>query len=297
MEHSMDTKLQVNFPPDPNPRKPRFAVPPGSWDTHFHVYAPHLFPFAEKRRMTPPAAPVEHYLKIAAAIGLQRGVIVQPSVHGNSTDVVLDAVAKSEGRLRGMIIAVPTLSAHQVKALHAGGVRGVRFTARRGHGNRFDGDLFHRTAELVAPYRWSLDLQIDDDTIIEIADLIREAPLPVIIDTFGHIDARKGMDQPALRTLLDLLGGKDVYVKIHGANRFLEWGVPYGQIVELAQTLIGTAPNRILWGTDWPHPDVFEPNQMPNDGDLINMLLDFAPDETVRNKILVENPAHLFDFD
>ena len=293
----MDSKLQVYFPPDPNPRKPRFVVPPGSWDTHLHVYAPHLFPFAEKRRAIPPAAPVEHYLKISSAIGLQRGVIVQPSVHGNSTEVVLDAVAKSEGRLRGMIIAKPTLTANQVKALHAGGVCGLRFTARRKQGNSFDRELFHRTAELVKPYRWSLDLQIDDDTIIEIADMIRDAPLPVIIDTFGYIDARKGMDQPALRTLLDLLGGKDFYVKIHGANRFLAWGVPYGQIVELARTLIGKAPNRILWGTDWPHPGVFEPNQMPNDGDLINMLLDFAPDETVRNKILVDNPAHLFDFD
>jgi predicted TIM-barrel fold metal-dependent hydrolase len=293
----MDSKLQVYFPPDPNPRKPRFVVPPGSWDTHFHVYAPHLFPFPEKRRTIGPAAPVEHYLKIASAIGLQRGVIVQPSLHGDSTDVVLDAVAKSAGRLRGMIIAMPTLTANHVKALHAGGVRGVRFNARRGQGNSFSRDLFHRTAELVKPHRWILDLQIDDDTIIEIADMIREVPFPVIIDTFGYIDARKGMDQPALCMLLDLLGRKDFYVKIHGANRFLALGVPYGQIVELARTLIGKAPNRILWGTDWPHPGVLEPNQMPNDGDLINMLLDFAPDEAVRNKILVDNPAHLFDFD
>ena len=293
----MDYNLLVNFPPDPNPNPPRFAVPPGSWDTHFHVWAPHLFPFAENRRYTPPAAPVEHYLKISTAIGLERGVIVQPSVHGNTTDVVLDAVAKSKGRLRGMIIAKSTLSADQVRVLHAGGVRGVRFNSRRGHGNSFDRELFHRTAELVKPYRWILDLQIDDDTIIESSDMIINAPLPVIIDTFGHIDARKGMDQPALRTLLRLLGEKDVYVKIHGANRFLAWGVPYEQIVELARTLIDQAPNRILWGTDWPHSEVFEPNHMPNDGDLISMLADFAQDEMVRKKILVDNPKNLFDFD
>src|SRR3954466_429741 len=99
----MDPKLRVTFPPDPTPRKPRLVAPPGSWDTHFHVYAPHLFPFAEKRRYTPPAAPVEHYLQINSAIGLQRGVIVQPSVHGTNTAVTVDAVAKSEGRLGGMI--------------------------------------------------------------------------------------------------------------------------------------------------------------------------------------------------
>ena len=99
----MDPKLLVTFPPDPNPRKPRLVAPPGSWDTHFHVYAPHLFPFAEKRRYTPPAAPVEHYLQIASAIGLERGVIVQPSVHGTDTRVTMHAVANSNGRLRGMV--------------------------------------------------------------------------------------------------------------------------------------------------------------------------------------------------
>jgi predicted TIM-barrel fold metal-dependent hydrolase len=296
----MDAKLLVNFPPDPNPKKPRLVAPPGSWDTHFHVWAPHLFPYAEKRRYTPPAAPVEHYLKIAHAIGLERGVIVQPSVHNNSTDVVTDAITKSAGRLRGMIIAKPSLTPDEAKRLHQAGVRGVRFNARHGHGNRFDAELLHRTAATVEPLGWILDLQIDDDTLVEIPNLIRSSYLPIIIDTFGHIDARKGLQQPAVSTLLDLIGGKQthspVYVKIHGANRFLEWGVPYELIVGLARTYIEVAPNRILWGTDWPHSEVMEPNRMPNDGDLIDMLLDYAPDEAIRRMILVDNPRSLFDF-
>lgn len=291
-----DPNLTVNFPPDPNPKKPRLVAPPGSWDTHFHVWAPHLFPFAEKRRYTPPAAPIEHYLKVAKAIGLERGVIVQPSVHANKTDVVVDAIAKSNGRLLGMIIAKPTLSFEEAKTLHAAGVRGVRFNARSGHGNRFDRSLFDHVLGVVRPLGWILDLQIDDGAIVELADMVRGSPLPVIIDTFGHIDARKGREQPALLTLLNLIGATDTYVKIHGANRFLAWGVPYDLIVGLARAFIARAPHRVLWGTDWPHSEVLEPNQMPNDGDLIDMLLDYAPDEGVRKKILVDNPKRLFEF-
>lgn len=291
-----DPNLTVNFPPDPNPKKPRLVAPPGSWDTHFHVWAPHLFPFAEKRRYTPPAAPIEHYLKVAKAIGLERGVIVQPSVHANKTDVVVDAIAKSNGRLLGMIIAKPTLSFEEAKTLHAAGVRGVRFNARSGHGNRFDRSLFDHVLGVVRPLGWILDLQIDDGAIVELADMVRGSPLPVIIDTFGHIDARKGREQPALLTLLNLIEATDTYVKIHGANRFLAWGVPYDLIVGLARAFIERAPHRVLWGTDWPHSEVLEPNQMPNDGDLIDMLLDYAPDEGVRKKILVDNPKRLFEF-
>ena len=293
----MDPKLLVNFPPDPNPHKPRLQAPPGSWDTHFHVWAPHLFPYADKRRYTPPAAPVEHYLKMARAIGLERGVLVQPSVHADRTELVLDAIVKSEGRLRGMIIAKPGLTRDDIARLHDGGVRGVRFASRKHHGNRFDRDLFDRTAELVAPFRWILDLQIDDETILETADMIRAATLPTIIDTMGHIDARKGLDQPALATLLELIGGPSTFVKLHGANRFLAWGVPYEQIVAVARAMVARAPHHILWGTDWPHSEVFEPNEMPNDGDLIDMLLDYAPDAAIRKKILVDNPKTLFDFD
>jgi predicted TIM-barrel fold metal-dependent hydrolase len=293
----MDPKLLVNFPPDPNPKQPRLKAPPGSWDTHFHVWAPHLFPYAEQRRYTPPAAPIEHYLKMARAIGLARGIIVQPSVHADRTDIVLDAVAKSQGALRGMIIAKPGLTEPEIAKLHEGGVRGVRFASRKGHGNRFDRDLFNRTAALVAPFGWILDLQIDDDAIIELADLIRAQHQPTIIDTMGHIDARKGLDQPALRILLDLVSGPSTYLKLHGANRFLEWGVPYADIVTVAQALVARAPHRMLWGTDWPHSEVFEPRQMPNDADLLDMLLDYAPDEATRKLILVDNPKGLFDFD
>lgn len=293
-----DPKDRVTFPPDPNPRVPKLKAPPGSWDTHFHVYGPpHVFPYAEKRAYTPPAAPVEHYLLINSALGLERGVIVQPAVHGTDTRVTVDAVAKSDGRLKGMIRVDPELSPERVRELHAAGVRGLRFPVAREHGNAFNPDLFNRTVAVMETKSWVVDMQINDDVIHENAEMIRSVPLPVVIDTWGRVDPMKGFDQPALGTLLDLLGEKHIYLKIHGANRYLERGVPYEKLVELAHVLIKKAPERILWGTDWPHSFVFEPRHMPNDGDLIDMLLDFAPDEADRRRILVDNPKGLFDFD
>jgi predicted TIM-barrel fold metal-dependent hydrolase len=291
----MDPKLRVTFPPDPNPHKPRLIAPPGSWDTHFHVYAPHLFPFAEKRRYTPPAAPVEHYLQINSAIGLERGVIVQPSVHGTNTAVTVDAVEKSGGRLRGMIRCDPNLTAGDVKRLYEAGIRGLRFPISRDLGDSLKEDLFHHNVALMEAVGWVVDMQIDSDVMVARADMIKRIKLPVIIDTWGRIDQRKTPDDDGFRVLVDLISNHNVYVKIHGTNRFLDRGVPYPDLVRTARALIAASPDHILWGTDWPHSEIFQANKMPNDGDLLDYLLDYAPDEAVRKKILVDNPARLFD--
>ena len=293
----MESKLRVNFPPDPNPRKLRFAPPPGTCDTHFHIYGPpHLFPYVEERLYTPPAAPIEHWFLIAKAVGIERGILVQPNVHGFAPAVTLDALARSDGRLRGMIRADPSLTAADVKALHGKGVRGIRFNFARHLGGKFDADRFRRIVGTVAPQGWPVDLHIDADLIEERAELIRWVPVPVVIDHFGRVDGRLGVDQPAFRVLLDLAGEGNVYVKISGADRLMARGSTYDNVVALARALIARAPDRIVWGTDWPHSNVFEPNRTPNDGDLMNMMLDFAPDEAVRHGILVDNPARLFGF-
>src|SRR5205807_10657807 len=128
------------------------------------------------------------------------------------------------------------------------------------------------------------------------AELIARVPLPVIIDHFAYVRSQTGEDKKVFTILFDLLGEKHVWLKISGADRLLSRGARYEEVVALARTLIGRAPDRIIWGTDWPHSNVFEHGRVPNDGDLLNMLLDFAPDETVRRKILADNPARLFEF-
>lgn len=291
----MEPKLRVPFPPDPNPRKPRIIAPPGSWDTHFHVYAPHLFPFAEKRRYTPPAAPVEHYLQINSAIGLERGVIVQPSVHGTNTAVTEHAVANSNGRLRGMIRSDPNLTIEDVKRLKDAGIIGLRFPISRDLGDSLKEEVFHHNVGLMRHVGWVVDMQIDADVMVEREDMIKRVGLPVIIDTWGRVDPRKGFDDPAFQVLVKLISNHDIYVKIHGTNRYLARGVPYADMIQTARALIAASPDHILWGTDWPHSEVFQPNKMPNDGDLIDMLLDYAPDEITRHRILVDNPVRLFD--
>jgi predicted TIM-barrel fold metal-dependent hydrolase len=291
-----DPNYKVNFPPDPNPRPPRFAVPAESWDSHFHVLAPHLFPYLEKRRYTPPAAPLEHYLAIARALGLDRGCVVQSSFHGTDSRVIGDAVARSDGRLKGMIRVDPDLTLQDIHRLHAAGIRGMRLPTLKGFGDSFDAGKFQKIVDLMQPVGWILSIQLGPQDIVEHAERIERAGIPVIIDTWARIDPRIGFDQPAFAALLTLLATAQVWVKIHGTNRFLEWGVPYGLMIDMAHRLIAAAPRRILWGTDWPHGGIFETNKMPNDGDLINMLIDYAPGEADRRRVLVDNPRALFDF-
>jgi predicted TIM-barrel fold metal-dependent hydrolase len=293
----MDSRLRVNYPPDPNPRKPKFKAPPKTCDTHFHVYGPpHLYPYVDKRRYTPPAAPLEHYLAMAAILGIERGVLVHPNVHGFENRMTLDSIARSDGRLRGMIRANPDLGPADLKSLHAAGVRGVRFNLVKTLGGAFDRKGFETIVSRLAPLGWPVCLHIDAELLEPSADMIRRVPLPVIIDHFGRCDARDGIDHPHFRTLLDLIGEANVHVKIACADRQITRGATLAQVADLAHALIARAPERIVWGTDWPHSMVFEPGKMPNDGDLMDMVPVFAPDEAVRNRILVETPAKLFDF-
>ena len=293
----MDAKLQVPFPPDPNPKKPRFTPPPGTCDTHFHVFGPpEVFPYIERRAYTPPAAPIEHYLSMAKAVGMERGVLVVPNVHGFENGVMHDAIAKAEGRLCGMIRANTDLTEADIRALHARGVRGIRFNFVGHRGGAFDAAFMHHAIGRLGTLPWAVDFHIDAHLIEEHAEKLARIEKNVVIDHFGTVDSRKAVDQPAFRVLLDLVTLPHVWVKISGADRRLYAGERYDDIVAMARALIAKAPDRIIWGTDWPHAYVYEAGRQINDGDLIGFLADFAPDETARRKILVDNPARLFGF-
>lgn len=293
----MATKFQVPFPPDPNPKQPRFTPPPGTCDTHFHVFGPpEVFPYVERRLYTPPAAPIEHYLSMAKAIGMERGVLVVPAVHGFENAVMHDALAKAEGRLRGMIRANADLTEADNRVLHGQGVRGIRFNAIRQLGGEFDTDAMKRIVSRIAALPWAVDFHIEAHLIEENAELLRRIDMPVVIDHFGQVDSRLGIGQSAFRVLLDLVALPHIWVKISGADRRLYAGERYEDVVAMARALIARAPDRIIWGTDWPHAYVYEAGRQINDGDLIGFMLDYAPDETVRRKILVDNPARLFGF-
>jgi predicted TIM-barrel fold metal-dependent hydrolase len=290
-------KLDVPFPPDPNPNAPNFIVPSGSWDTHFHLYGPpERFPYAETRLFTPPAAPFEHWQRISAAIGIARGVTVTPGIHGENNDVTLDAIERSEGSVRGVIRANAALTAQDIAALHRRGVRGMRFVFAANLGQKFDMQALQKNLAHIEACGWVMQFLVDGDAIEHHAGVIGNLPLPVLLDSYAGITAGRGIDQPAVRALFDLLARPNIYVKMMGADRDLNAGERYENIVALSRAIIAQAPDRVIWGSDWPHAYLYEANKVPNDGDLLSMLSDFAPDASVRKKILVDNPARLFDF-
>jgi 2-pyrone-4,6-dicarboxylate lactonase len=291
------SKLQVPFPPDPNPRKPHFKLPAGTCDTHFHTFGPpERFPYVDSRLYTPPAAPIEHWLGMARTVGIERGVLVVPAVHGFDNRPMHDALAKAEGRLKGMIRANPDLSEADNKALHAQGVRGIRFNYVGKLGGTFDQDEMLKICARVASLPWAVDFHIEPHLIEQHAELLRRIANPVIIDHFGLVTPSEGVDHPSFRVLLDLVALPHIHVKISGADRQLYAGEKYEHIGALGRALTARAPDRIIWGTDWPHAYVYEPGRMVNDGELVSWLADFVPDAAVRHKVLVDNPARLFGF-
>jgi predicted TIM-barrel fold metal-dependent hydrolase len=290
----LSVESEVPFPPNPNPGRPKFATPQGSWDTHFHVFGPpHRYPYAETRRYSPPAAPIEHWLEIAAAIGISRGIVVTPNVHDLDPTVTLDAIAKADGRLHGVIRADRDLTPERVRVLHAGGIRGLRFPFAKFVGRAFDASQVYNNVHLIEPLGWFAEFQIDDDELERHAELIGGLQVTVVIDQFGGIDPSRGVDQTAFRTLLDLLGHDNIWLKLICPDRYLNAGVKYQDIVAMSQAAIRKAPDRMIWGTDWPHPYIYKARMMPDDAALLDMLADFAPDQAEREDILVRNPCRL----
>jgi 2-pyrone-4,6-dicarboxylate lactonase len=292
------------MPPDPNTRKPSFSPPADSCDTHFHIFGPpEEFPFAPTRQYTPPAAPLEHYLNMTAVIGIDRGVVVQPSVHGLDNSVTLDAIKKSGGRFRGVARIDDRTPASAIKKLHEGGIRGVRFNLLDRPRGNVALDVFDRSVEQIAEFGWSVDLHIDPKNLLEQERRIRALPTPVVIDHLARVDPADGLSQPAFQLLLHLLKNDRCWVKVSGADKLCKSGVhsyqglPYIDVVPFARAAIAAAPDRVIWGTDWPHSNNFAPGKTPNDGDLTDLLFEFAPDEKIRKKILVDNPARLYGFE
>jgi 2-pyrone-4,6-dicarboxylate lactonase len=292
------------YPPDPNTRRPEFTPPPNSCDSHFHVFGPpEQFPFVSTHEYTPPAAPLEHYLKMIALIGITRAVVVQPSVHGLDNSATLDAVKNSNGQFRGVGRIDDKTPKEELQRLHDGGIRGVRFNLLDRPRGNVKLDVLDRCVEHVAAFGWSVDLHIDMKNLIEQENRIRNLPVPVVLDHIARVKPAEGVNQPGFRLLLELARLEHVWVKVSGADKICNtrvhdyFGLPFVDVIPYAQAVIAAAPDRIIWGTDWPHSNNFAPGHTPNDGDLVDLLGAFAPDERLRKKILVDNPAALYGFE
>ena len=285
-----------NIPgPNPDTRTPNFKMPAGACDSHCHVFGPAArFPFAADRSYTPPDAPKEALAALHGKLGISRAVIVQASCHGTDNSAALDAIAWSGGRWRGVAIVDDHVTDAELARLHAGGIRGVRFNFVEHLGGRPDMEVFNRVVSRLPGLGWHLVLHLDARDIEELSPMCRALPVPFIIDHMGRVEARGGLAQPAFRALLGLMELPNAWVKVCGSERVSSAGAPFTDSAPFAEALIRAAPDRVLWGTDWPHPNVGK--NMPNDGDLVDLVPLFAPDAALRQKLLVDNPARLYDF-
>ena len=291
------------YPPDPNTRKPSFTPPPDSCDCHFHVFGPpEQFPFLSTHEYTPPAAPLEHYLKMIDVIGIERAVVVQPSVHGLDNSATLHAIKNSGGKFRGVGRIDDKTPKSELLKLHDGGVRGVRFNLLDRPRGNVELAVLDRCVENIVEFGWSVDLHIDMKSLIEQEKRIRAMPVPVVIDHIARVKPADGLNQAGFQLLLDLMQLKHVWVKVSGADKICNtrvhsyFGLPFVEVMPYAQAVIAAAPARVIWGTDWPHSNNFAPGHTPDDGDLVDLLAAFAPDQATRKKILVDNPVALYGF-
>lgn len=294
--------LRVALPPDPNTRPPHWTLPTDACDSQFHVFGPpDIFPYAESRRYTPPAAPIEHYWNVQAITGLSRAVVVQPTAHGVDNRATLDAIARSNGAMLGIANIDASICDAELESLAAGGIRGARFSLM---GDR-EGSPEEIAAQVprMKAHDWILDLHVDPADFLEHERFIRALPLVTIIDHLARVHPADGLGQPAFRLLLDLLKDDRFWVKICSLDKLsgvpkarVESGLPFTDMIPFAQAVIAAAPDRVLWGSDWPHGNTFTPGRTPNEGDLLDLLAAIAPDEALRKRILVDNPARLFGF-
>ena len=282
-------------PPHPDPRKPLFSMPPGTCDAHCHVFGPgNRFPYARARKYTPPDAPKEALKGLHSRMGIDRAVLVQASCHGSDNRAMLDAIASSNGAYKGVCIADEKFTEAEFEALHRGGVRGVRFNFVRHLGGAPNLGAMKRIVEIVTSLHWHLVIHVNAGDLIEYEDFFAQFSLPVIIDHMARVPVEQGLDQPAFKILLEFMKRENMWVKVCGAERISATGAPYHDAAPFAEALCKTAPDRVIWGTDWPHPNV---KVMPDDGDLVDLVPLFAKEPALQRKVLVDNPARLYGFE
>ena len=280
--------------PHPNPHAPRsFTPPPGACDAHCHIFGPgDRFPYADDRTYTPPDSGIDDLERLQARLGLSNAVFVQASCHGTDNSAMLDALRRGAGRYAGVAMIDEDFADAQIQELHDAGVRATRFNFVAHLGGAPEPDVFWRIVERVANWNWHIVLHFDAKDLESYSPLLERMPVPYVIDHMARVVAGAGVAQPPFQALLRLMRDERCWVKISGAERLTANGPPpYDDVVPYARELLAAAPDRVLWGTDWPHPNV---RHMPDDGDLLDLLAQFAPDESDRNRILVDNPRRLF---
>ena len=272
---------------------PALKAPPGACDCHMHIFSSR-FPLAEKARRKEPDATVPEYRAVQRRLGLERVVVVQPTAYGRDNRCTLEAVAALGEGARGIAVVDTSVTDAELDRLTRGGMRGVRF--RMLDEPELPWEMLETMAARIAAFGWHIQFQMDGRYFEERESLLKRLPGTLVIEHIGKFLEPVPPDHPGFRSLLRLLDGGRCWVKLSGAYMMSKSGPPlYSDIGALAKALVGHAPERLVWASNWPHP-MSRGGVMPDDATLLDLLLDWAPDEKIRNRILSANPASLYGF-
>jgi len=273
---------------------PKLKAPPNACDCHMHIYDSR-FPVAPNARLKPPNATVDDYRLLQKRIGTTRNVVVTPSTYGTDNSCTLDAIARLDATARGVAVVDTSVADAELKRLDRLGMRAIRFNlVVTGATTR---DMLEPLSKRVNDLGWHVEIQLPGDEIVENLDLLQRLPCPIVFDHMGRIPEPAGVDHPAFALILKLVDRGRTWVKLSSAYQDSKSGPPaYGDVSKVARAYVSAAPERMIWGSDWPHPTE-RADAKPDDAVLFDLLADWAPEEAVRNRILVDNPAALYRFD
>jgi len=258
------------------------------------VFGPQArFPFAPKRTFTPSEAPKEKLFALHALLGIERCAVVQSNAHGLDNSVTEDVLAARKGTYIGIALVPLTIDDAELRRLDAAGFRGARFHFMPHLGASTPIEDIVAFGGRLAAIGWHLQLHFESSLVYSLAPALLRSPVPIVIDHMARIDASRGLDQPDFRKLLELMRDERFWIKVSGAERASRTGPPYEDAVPFARTLVDAAGDRVLWGTDWPHPNLAH---VPDDGMLVDLLEAIAPSEAQRRALLVTNPERLYRF-
>lgn len=279
----------------PNPSKPRFQLPTAAVDAHCHVFGPAAeFPFAPERKYTPCDASRHQLFALRDFLGFSRNVIVQATCHGADNRALVDALQSAGGKARGVATVKRGISDEELQALNAAGVRGVRFNFVKRLVNSLPTDDLVAIAERIKPLGWHIVIYFEAQELPELYDFFTALPTTVVVDHMGRPDVSKPVDGPEFALFLKLMREHDnFWSKVSCPERLSRSGPPaYEDVIPFARRVVESFPDRVLWGTDWPHPNMKD--HMPNDGNLVDFIPNIAPTEDLQKKLLVDNPMRLY---
>lgn len=280
---------------DTHPSKPTFQLPEGAVDSHCHVFGPgDIFPFAPERKYTPCDASKQDLFDLRDFLGVSNNVVVQATCHGNDNAAMLDVLASSPGRSRGVATVRPDISAAELRDMHDLGVRGVRFNYVRRLVDPEPDEYYYRIVEKIAPLGWHVVIYFEAADLNDRWDFFTSLETRVVVDHMGRPDVTKSVDGPEFGQFLRLMGEhENVWSKVTCPERISVSGPPeYRDTVPFARRVIESFPDRVLWGTDWPHPNL--KGFMPDDGKIVDFIPHVARTDELQHRLLVDNPARLY---